>query len=271
MSVSDKSDDIANTPDMPMQGGRTAVFRRGLVVHRETGKWASTVHLLLRHLEKVGFDAAPRVVGSGFDKQCRETLSFMPGEIIPPGPWQEAALPRLGKMLKDLHAATATFVLPVSATWRDWFGRSLGNPALAIGHCDTGPWNIVTQNGQPVALIDWEVAGPVDPLYELAQLGWLNAKLYDDEVAEIEQLPPLNDRARHLSLILDGYELPRVDRRNFIDKVIEFAIQDAANEVIEAGIAPDMQHSTSLWGISWRTRSAAWILRYRSTLQQAVL
>ncbi|MGZ4433218.1 MAG: hypothetical protein ACXVW7_06265 [Trebonia sp.] len=35
----------------------------------------------------------------------------------------------------------------------------------------------------PVALIDWETAGPVDPLVELAQLAWLNAKLHDDVVA----------------------------------------------------------------------------------------
>jgi len=33
-----------------------------------------------------------------------------------------------------------------------------------------------------VALIDGELAGPVDPLVELAQACWLNAKLDDDVV-----------------------------------------------------------------------------------------
>jgi aminoglycoside phosphotransferase (APT) family kinase protein len=35
----------------------------------------------------------------------------------------------------------------------------------------------------PVAFINWETAGPVDPLVELAQLTWLNAKLHDDILA----------------------------------------------------------------------------------------
>ena len=48
----------------------------------------------------------------------------------------------------------------------------------------------MARDGLPVALIDWETAGPVDPLVELAQLCWLNAKLHDDIVAGIERLPP---------------------------------------------------------------------------------
>jgi aminoglycoside phosphotransferase (APT) family kinase protein len=52
------------------------------------------------------------------------------------------------------------------------------------------PWNIVARDGMPVALIDWEFAGPVDPLVELAQAAWLNAKLHDDLVAQIAGITP---------------------------------------------------------------------------------
>mgnify|MGYP000462372643 CR=1 FL=1 len=62
----------------------------------------------------------------------------------------------------------------------------------------------------PYALIDWEYAGPVDPLVELAQACWLNAKLHDDVVAEIEGLPSLAEHAQQLRAILDGYELPLI-------------------------------------------------------------
>jgi hypothetical protein len=68
----------------------------------------------------------------------------------------------------------------------------------------------VTRGGLPVALIDWETAGPVDPL---AQLGWLNAKLHDDIVAGLERLPPAADRARQLAAIVDGYGLTAAQRR----------------------------------------------------------
>ncbi|MAG36421.1 MAG: hypothetical protein CL878_09275 [Dehalococcoidia bacterium] len=58
---------------------------------------------------------------------------------------------------------------PPHATWGPRFGRPLGGPARVIGHCDVAPWNIVAHNGLPVALIDWDFAGPVDPVVELAQ------------------------------------------------------------------------------------------------------
>ena len=55
------------------------VFRRGDVVVRDAGAWTRTVHTLLRHLEERNFPA-PRVVGSGFDEDGRETLTYIGGE-----------------------------------------------------------------------------------------------------------------------------------------------------------------------------------------------
>lgn len=67
-------------------GGRTNVWRKGQVVVRETGPWASSVHALLNHLESVGFAGAPRVVGSGFDSEGRELLTYIEGNSAHPGP-----------------------------------------------------------------------------------------------------------------------------------------------------------------------------------------
>ena len=250
-------------------GGRTAVARRGDVVFREAGPWTATVHLLLKHLEDVGFAGAPRVVGSGFDERGRETLTYIDGEFVHPGPWNEAAMDTIGRMLKQLHQATASFCVPEGAIWREWFGRDLGGPRSVIGHCDAAPWNIVARNRVPVALIDWEVAGPVDPIVELAQVCWLNAQLYDD-VAERVGLASLTDRARHVRLILDGYDMPRRERAGFVDRMIEFAIFDAAEQAIEVNVTPDSPGPEPLWGIAYRTRSAAWMLRHRSTIERAL-
>jgi hypothetical protein len=149
------------------------------------------VHALLRHLEDVGFGAAPPLVGSGLDADGREVLTFIDGEFTQPGPWSLDAAAAAGRLLRDLHRATRSFRPPPDAVWFPWPGRDLGRPVKVIGHCDVAPWNIVARDGLPVALIDWETAGPVDPLVELAQLAWLNAKLHDDIVARREHLPPL--------------------------------------------------------------------------------
>jgi hypothetical protein len=254
--------------DEPLTGGgRTSVFRRGMVVHRETGPWAPAVHALLRHLEAVGFEYSPRVVGNGFDEEGRETLTFIPGASLHPGPWPSEAMFALGSLLARLHAATETFVPPADARWRPWFGRELGSGRRVIGHCDLGDWNIIADAGQPVALIDWEQAGPVDPLVELAQLCWLNAHLFDDDLVERLQIPELRTRASNLAAILDGYGLPRSRRAELVETMIQLSFHDAANEAREAAITPESTGPTeALWAMAWRSRSAVWMDRNRSAL-----
>jgi hypothetical protein len=257
-------------PEEPVRlegGGRTVVHRRGDVVIRDSGPWTPAVHTLLRHLEEVGFAAAPRLAGSGLDPDGREVLTFIEGEFTQPGPWSLDGAAALGGLLRSLHEATRSFRPPLDAVWFPWHGRDLGGPDTVIGHCDVAPWNIVARNGLPVAFIDWETAGPVDPMVELAQLAWLNAKLYDDIVAEIEHLPPLAERARQLGAIADAYGLTARQRRGLLDRIIELAIADTASEADDAKVTPETtSHPIALWAMAWRARSAAWMIRHRRTL-----
>jgi Ser/Thr protein kinase RdoA (MazF antagonist) len=256
------------TNEIPLTGGgRTAVSRIGDTVHRQTGPWAPTVHAFLRFLEAEGFAGAPRVIGTGFDTQGRETLSYLPGASPHPGPWPEEAHFALGQMLAEFHATSRRFVPPRDAIWRDWFGRALGDGNRLIGHCDLGDWNILAQDGKPTAFIDWEQAGPVDPMVELAQLCWLNAHLFDDDLMARLGLADTPTRARHLAAITDGYALPRAEQAKLVDTMITLAIADAANEAREAGLTPDSTGPVeALWAMAWRARSAAWMGRERQTL-----
>jgi len=127
------------------------------------------------------------------------------------------------------------------------------------------------RGGLPVAFIDWETAGPVDPVVELAQLAWLNAKLHNDIVAGIEQLPPLADRARQLAAIADAYGLTARQRRGLLDQIIELAIVDTAAEADDASVTLDMtSHPITPWAMAWRARSAAWMIRNRRTFETAL-
>ena len=180
----------------------------------------------------------------------------------------------MGALLRALHEATASFRPPAGTAWYPWFGRGLGGPGRVIGHCDAAPWNIVARDGLPVALIDWERAGPVEPLTELAQVCWLNAKLHDEIVAELEGLPPLAERAAHLRAIVDGYGLTAAQRRDFVARIIEFAAHDAADEADQAGIVgetpPTGAAPETLWALAWRIRATAWLCRHRAVLQAAL-
>lgn len=87
-------------------------------------------------------------------------------------------------------------------------------------------------------------------------------------------MPPLAERARHLRAIVDGYGLPAAARRDFVDRIAAFAVHDAAAEADEADIAPDTRPDMIapewVWSLAWRVRAAAWILRHRATLQNAL-
>jgi hypothetical protein len=252
-------------------GGRNAVVRIGDIVHRQTGPWATSVHALLRHLEAQGFAGAPRLVGTGFDSLGRETLSYVEGATPGNYKWGDEAMFAVGALLRAGHDALASFVPPADAVWRDWFGRELGGATRIIGHCDTGPWNIIAREGMPVAFIDWEEAGPVDPLIELAQTCWLNAQLYDDDIAERDGLAPAAERARHMRSIVEGYALARNQRDGLVETIIAFAVHAAANEARINGVTPEGLDVTPLWAVAWRTRSASWMLHHRAILEAALI
>ncbi|MGV0912729.1 aminoglycoside phosphotransferase family protein [Martelella sp. FOR1707] len=261
--------DHAHTEEVTLKGGRSVVSTLDNVVFRQSQPWSTTTIALLRHLERVGFQHAPRVVGVGIDERGREMLTFIEGESVHPYPWKDEALPLIGEMLRKLHEATTSFVPPDNTHWRPWFGRTIGRAGV-IGHCDTGAWNIIARDKLPVALIDWEEAGPVDPLVELAQACWLNALLFDDDLGDALNLGSVEARARQVSLLLDGYGLPTSDRVGFIGLMRDFAIQSAANEASEAGVTPDTTDASALWGITWRARSAAWLVRHHDQLRDVV-
>lgn len=246
------------------------------VVLKEAGPWSAGEIALLRHLEAVGFGGAPRVVGDGFAPDGRLAVTFVPGDSPHPRAWSDEAVGGVGTLLRRLHDATASFVSPPAARWQPCWLRDLegANADRVIGHCDTGPWNVVATAGTPTAFIDWEFAGPVDRWWELAMTVWLNAQLHDDDVAERWQLPDAAARARHVRAILDGYGVPRRSRPTLVERLVDVAIHAARAEVVDGGVTQESAAAVSeegyplLWAIAWRVRSASWIARHRELLQR---
>jgi Ser/Thr protein kinase RdoA (MazF antagonist) len=177
--------------------------------------------------------------------------------------------------LREVHDLASTFTPPAGGTWRPWFARSLPGSRPVIGHGDLGPWNILANDGRPVALIDWDYAGPVDAIWDLAQTAWLNAQLHDDDVAALNNLPPLEERARQLAALLDGYRLEPDAREGFIERMIEFALRTAREEAVQHEVGPETASPAPngfpvLWAVTWRTRAAAWMSDHKQVLEAAV-
>ncbi|MEO3810433.1 aminoglycoside phosphotransferase family protein [Sphaerisporangium sp. B11E5] len=251
------------------EGGPSNVTRSGGTVRRAARPWTGAVHALLRHLEETGFAGAPRLVGTGLDDDGNEVLTYIEGTVVHPRPLPGEAIWQAGRLLGDLHAATAGFRLPPRLSWQPWWAHRDG-PGSVIGHCDAGPWHTVIRDGLPVAFIDWTLAGPVDPLEEVAGTAWWHAQLHDDDVAERNGLPDAATRARWLAMFLDGYGLPAAAREGLVTRMIEFAIRDCAAEATYAGVTWESTDPAPLWALAWRSRAAAWMIRNRALLERAV-
>jgi Phosphotransferase enzyme family len=244
-------------------------------VLKQAGRWSAGVIALLRHLADIGFDGAPRVIGDGLASDGRLAVTFVPGASPHPNAWwSEEAVGAVGALLRRLHDATVSFVPPEGVRWQSCWLRDLDGADRVIGHCDTGPWNVVATQGRPTAFIDWEYAGPVDRWWELAAAVWLNAQLHDDDVAERNQLPDAATRARHVRAMFDGYGVPRRCRPALLDRLVEVPIHAARGEAIDGGVTPESTAGVTddgyplLWAIAWRVRSAAWIARHRGLLER---
>jgi hypothetical protein len=190
-----------------LPGGNTGgAVRIGDTVRRVPGRWTPSVHALLRHLEAVGFDGAPRALG--FDDQGREVLSFVPGETVGTArPWpgwvhSEDALCQVGRWLRDYHAAVTGFVPPANAVWRE---GGTWRPGMIVGHNDAAPYNAAWTDGRLVGFFDWDFAAPVTPEWDLAFTAFAWVPLHARDVVAAEGFTAFADRPRRLRLFLDTY------------------------------------------------------------------
>ncbi|MFD0525302.1 aminoglycoside phosphotransferase/kinase family protein [Paractinoplanes durhamensis] len=99
----------------------------------------------------------------GFDDQGRQMLSYLPGEVIggrqpwPAWVYRDDTLEQVGRWLRRVHDASATFVPPPDARW--FTGDKL-QPGMVIGHQDAAPYNAVMDGDRLAGFFDWDTASP---------------------------------------------------------------------------------------------------------------
>ena len=185
------------------------VQRIGATVRRPLGPWSPAVHGLLDHLEAAEFPA-PRVVGTdgGF-----EVLSWIDGESGPDG-WArilpEAGLRRWARFLRHYHDVVAGY-RPVSGTvWAS--GPGTCGPDQIICHGDFGPWNTVWRGDEVAGLIDWDMARPAAPLFDIAYaLEYAAPFRADEECMRWMRYPDPPDRRRRIEVFCAAYGVPVPD------------------------------------------------------------
>ncbi|SEG56162.1 Phosphotransferase enzyme family protein [Thermomonospora echinospora] len=195
------------------------VVRAGDTVRRPLRAHSPAVHGLLGHLERVGFEGAPRFLG--IDELGREVLTWMPGET-PGRPMREyaateEALRGVARLLRRFHDAVSMYEAPPDAPWDVAFTTNVDDPPELIGHCDVTPDNVVFRDGVPYGLIDFDLARPTTRLFDVVNTLRTWAPLADpadrDEVFARLDADAVGRRIRRFC---DAYGLGREERRRVL-------------------------------------------------------
>jgi len=225
---------------LPLCGGtanRGRVVRVGDTVVRPTAPCWPATHALLRHLDAVDFDGAPRVLSSG---PVIETLTYIAGRAaVPPltdDVLTDEALVSVADLLRRYHRAAASFdpagyawPRPVPSRYRTGL----------VSHNDVYPANVVFRDGRAVALIDFDLAGPGSAVWDFAAAARSFVPLFDEaDVTDSRQGRAL-ERFR---VFLAASGLPRAERVRVADALLAnhdwtYAIVTEAAAAGHAGFA----------------------------------
>lgn len=266
---------------MPLAGGDVTegVVRVGDTVRRPRGPWSASVAAYLHHLERAGFQEAPRHLG--IDEHGRDVLQFIEGGV-PSQPVVEAwaadggVLDSVARLLRRLHRASASFVPPADACW---FGDDLRielppelppkPPADIVSHFDVTPQNVVFRDCEPVGLIDFDLTRPGSRLFDVVNTAMWWVPLFPPEDRDPAFVSC--DAPARLAAFAGAYGLAGRERRELVDLAVEAA--ESSWHTMRANAEQRGGGWARMWaeGIGDRIlRRRGWLIEQRGELETAL-
>lgn len=243
-------DDDADLPEISLAGGliTDGVVRVGVTVRRPRSDASGFVAELLRVLRKNGFEGAPDYLG--IDAKGRDCFSHVAGVVEPKWRhWPDETVAAFGKLLHGFHDATR--------------GSALAGECAVVCHHDSGPHNVVFRDGVPVALIDFDMAAPGDPLEDLAYAAWAWC------ISSNPARPPVAVQAGQVALLADAYQLDTALRQALPDAIAERVSRNVLFwEERSATVGADVEQCDKM--IEWSVRERAFIRGNKELFFRAV-
>jgi hypothetical protein len=213
---------FADDLEIPLPGGdmTEGVVRLGGTVRRPVRPHTAAVHALLRHLERVGFQGAPRVLG--IDAKNREVLTYLPGEVprrpLPGYVLAESTLIALAELQRAYHEAVAGFAPPPWARWDGELTALVDGPCDIVCHCDVNLENVIFRKEagglRPYAFIDFDLARPGTRLVDVIQ----TLKYWAPIAEPADRDPALRevDAVARMAVFCHAYGLSYVERARLV-------------------------------------------------------
>jgi hypothetical protein len=196
-------------PEIALPAGdvTVGVVRIGDTVRRPRQDTSEGVAQYLRHLERVGFERAPRYLGR--DSQGRDVLTYLDGDVPgdPVEAWAAAdtVLPSVGRLTRSLHDASVGFSpsAPIRPAVAGRPAPVLPDEPRLIAQRDITPQNVVFRSGRAAGLVDFDLSDWTTRSVDLANTAMHWVPLCDP----LDRGPAFAsvDVATRLRLLLDAY------------------------------------------------------------------
>jgi len=247
-------------------GNVSAAVKVGDTVRRRAGPWTPAVHALLAHLHRVGFDSAPEPLG--MDERGRAVLKFIPGDVHQGWPepmpsWiyeDDVTLVGAAHLLRRYHDLLATFIPPPDARWR------IVAPGAheVICHNDWAPYNALFDGHRPIAMLDWDSAGPGSRVWDVGLSAYTWVPLYPKLDSSNNPVVPLPMRASRLARFCAAYR--GVEPSEVLETLVEQLRFLADFIQAEADAGDPGFAKLAAWNVPARTRERAALLRDQTNL-----
>jgi hypothetical protein len=243
-----------------LYGGNVAdsVVRVGATVRKPVTAATRSVEAFLEHLFEVGFTGAPRSLGR--DEKGRHVLEYVPGATEQPFSYTNDELARVGRLIREFHAAAGSFVVPEGARW---LVAIKPDAEELICHHDLAPWNLL-RGGERWVFVDWDGSGPGSVLWDVAYAAQSFVPLIEGGETAVDAL--------RLRCFVDGYGLDRAQRERLPERMV--ARTRAMFELLERGGATGEQPWARIHaeghGDYWR-QAAEYVERHLNVWRDALL
>ncbi|WP_042391699.1 phosphotransferase family protein [Streptacidiphilus carbonis] len=231
--------------EVALDGGRitAGVVRVGATVRRPAAHSSAFTARLLLHLEAEGFDGAPRYLGR--DRQGRDVLQYLPGTVPARFQrWSDHQVGAAGALLRRFHDATR--------------GSTLAQGHEVVVHGDPGPNNaVMSADGTPTALIDFDGAAPGPAHRDLAYMLWTWV------LSSRPDSWPVQAQAAQMKVMADAYGAGHSDRALLVEAMLQRQQDNARWWREQAAAGPGPRGAT----VEEMADRAAWSDRERAFTQ----
>lgn len=256
--------------EVVLPGGFTnagRVARVGDTVRRPQRAASPSTWALFEHLERAGFDGAPRFLG--VDDEGREVLSYLPGEAaiepLPEWAFADEALVGVAQLLRRYHDAASSFDASKHA-WPDFVPA--GFRGGLVCHNDPNLDNVIFAGGRAAGLIDFDLASPGCAVWDVTCAARLWAPLRDER----DVPPALRGRTlERLRLFADAYGLPRRDRSRVADAAL--LTHEQCYRVVRAAVGSGHASFERMWregGGARAVRTRQWLASNGPQMRRAL-